>query len=400
MALITTALLTALSVLTENSSGKQVQITTDFESRARFERRIDRDFISSAHDNRSELLWRVRPGATFKTEDWTARIQFQYANSLIWTQAKNFSTENVDATLAYFQFGTGNGKVTVGRQKINLGDERLIGTLEWSNLSRSMDGIRYQNGTWDAFAFEFGVAPNIPTDAKIFAVSNKNNAGTTSYILKTDDTPGGDVTVHTLDHVWKGKVTDKISAEFETAVQTGEVGSKDLDAYAAHFQADYTASPKLSFGMEFNIASGGQSATHTKTFDNLYPTNHKFYGAADLQGWRNMQELSFHIGYKTDPNGSLSLAWHQFWLFDKTDGWYGAGGGVNPRPGGTYSDPTGASGREIGSEIDLTYNRKLDSQSSLSFGIAWFEPGSFIKNLNTGQDRRQVWGYGMVSYKF
>lgn len=401
MALLTSALVSALSSGSPDGSGQKIQISTDFDTRARFERRIDKDFLSTASDNRSELLWRFRPGVTFKSDDWVARFQFQYAHSMVWSPTKNFSIENMDATLAYFQFTSGEGKFTLGRQKITLGDERLLGTLEWSNLARSMDGARYQNGTWDAFVFEFGVAPNIPIDARVYGVSNKNSMGTTSYILKTDKSAAGDVTVHTLDHVWKGKFGNGVSAEFEAALQTGKTGSMDLGAYALHFQTDFTANPKLTWGLEANLASGGQSASHSKTFDNLYPTNHKFYGSADMQGWRNMQELSLHATYKTDPNGSLVLAWHQFWLFDKTDGWYGAGGGQNAKPGGgTYIDPTGASGANVGSEIDLTYNRKLNSQSSISLGITWFQPGSFIKNLNPGQDRRQVWGYGMVSFKF
>ncbi|MEZ5163415.1 MAG: alginate export family protein [Fimbriimonadaceae bacterium] len=114
----------------------------------------------------------------------------------------------------------------------------------------------------------------------------------------------------------------------------------------------------------------------------------------------NMQEFSIFANYKTDPNGSVVVAWHNFWLFDSTDGWYGAGGAINLRQGGTYIDPTGTSGKFVGSELDLTYNRKLNANSSISFGVAFFSPGSFIKNVNPSQDKNQVWGYGMLSMKF
>ncbi|MBL8061268.1 MAG: alginate export family protein [Chthonomonas sp.] len=400
MAFIAPLLASALSAPSTLPTLKDLKITPDVELRGRFERRVDKDFVRSLNDNRSDFLWRVRPGVTATAKNWNARIQLQYAHTVSWTEAKNFSAENPNVSLAYAQFNAGEGKLTVGRQKITLGDERLIGTLEWQNVARSMDGIRYQDKDWDASAFEFGVAFNRPVNARVLAVSHKNPLGTTSYILKSDETSAGDVTVHTLDHVWKGKLGKDLNGEFEIAGQMGKVGPRDLGAIAAHARATYAFDKKFSLGLEGNIATGGQSANHSKTFDNLYPTNHKFYGSADMQGWRNMQELSLHASYKTDPNGTLLLAWHNFWLFDATDAWYGATGGINPRPGGTYVDPTGASGRHVGSEIDITYNRKLGANGSSSIGFAVFRPGGFVKNLNPAQDRLQYWGYWMVNYKF
>lgn len=400
MAILSTALTTALAIITDQSATHRPLVTTDFEFRTRFESRLDKDFQSVTNDNRNDLFWRFRPGISFKGDNWSGRIQLQYAHSLIWSATKNFSTENVDATIAQLQFSVPDGMITVGRQKINLGDERLLGTLEWSNLGRSMDGIRYQSEDWDVYGFKFGVSPSIKRDARIYVVSNKNSAGISSYILKSDRGGGVDTTVHTLNHIWTGKLAEAVSGEFEVAGQIGEVGARDLSAYALHAKAAYKASPRLTFALEANVASGGQSASKTKTFDNLYPTNHKFYGFADMQGWRNMQELSLHTNIKTDPNGSVLVSWHNFWLFDATDGWYGAGGGINPRPGGNYIDPTGSSGKFVGSELDLTYNRKLDANRSLSLGIAFFSPGSFIKNMSANQEKTQVWGYGMFSMKF
>lgn len=377
-----------------------IKYSADVESRVRFERRIDRAFGADSTDGRSELLWRVRPGITFSGDGWRGKIQWQYAHSMIWTPARNFSTENQDASLAYVQFDLGKGKLTAGRQKINLDDERLIGTLEWSNLARSMDGVRYQGDGWDAFAFQFGVAPNRPKDARVLGVNHKHSRGSTSYILKMDDTSAGDVSVHTLTHVWKGRIAPRVTAEAEAAIQFGRVAGRDLGAFAVHVRSNYAIDPKLSIGLEGNLATGGQSAGHTKTFDNLYPTNHKFYGAADLQAWRNMQEITAHLVYKPDSLSSLAVGWHHFWLFDKTDGWYGAGGGINSRPGGSFIDPTGSSGRYVGTELDLTYNRKLGNVGSLSIGVSWFDPGTFVTRLNGGNGRTQIWGFAMFGYRF
>src|SRR3954463_8621425 len=50
-----------------------------------------------------------------------------------------------DLRQAYIRFGKhedGPISLTVGRQEINLGDERLVGSSNWSNTARTFDGVR------------------------------------------------------------------------------------------------------------------------------------------------------------------------------------------------------------------------------------------------------------------
>lgn len=374
-------------------------VSVDFEFRTRFERRTDRDFNSSVNDNRTDVFTRFRPGVTVSQGPWSGRFQFQYAHSWTWSGGQNFSGENRDLSLAFAQYQESGRTFRVGRQKIALGDERLIGSSEWGNLSRAMDGVRYTDKTWDLFGFALALQSPLPTDARVFGAAYQSPLGQTAYLLKTDDTAGGDVTVHTLSHRWRGSL-GSLKAEYEAAGQVGEVGARDLSAYALHAGVTYSASPALSLTLEANVASGGSSAGHTRTFDNLYPTNHKFYGSSDLVGWRNMQELTLKARYKTDPSGTLLLAWHNFWLFDKSDSWYGAGGGANRRSGGTFTDPTGSSGRDLGWELNIEYQRALSKGWSVSLGWAVFEPGGFVKNLAGGPTKSQQWGFAMLSARF
>ncbi|MCU0317277.1 MAG: alginate export family protein [Fimbriimonadaceae bacterium] len=391
------------SALIENATSQadQVKMKADVETRFRFERRTDRDFFGPNHDNRSEFLTRIRPGITATLKNATVRIQGQYAHSQVWTERRNFSIENVDASQAYVSFALGKEKLTVGRQKIALGDERLIGPLEWANVARAMDGVRYQApGGLDVFAFRLDQNVTFVPNVFVAGVSKDFSFGKLSYLYKEDETAAGDTRVHTLNHLWKGKVGQKTKAEVEWAAQTGEVGPRDLDAYAGHFRLTHDLSRKTTIWLEYNFASGGQSGNHSKTFDNLYPTNHKFYGSMDLLGWKNMQELSLQIHQKVGRQSTLKLAYHAFSLFDASDAWYGAGGGANNGPSGAFRDATGNSGKSLGNEIDLEFSQVINPQSSVALGVAFFDPGNFIKNRNGLGTRKQWWGYGMVSIKF
>ncbi len=154
------------------------------------------------------------------------------------------------------------------------------------------------------------------------------------------------------------------------------------------------------FYVEANAASGGGDTTTSHTFDNLLPTNHKFYGAMDMQSWRNMEELVVGVDHQIDAKLGAKLHWHKFALRDASDGWYGAGGGINRGALGLFIDPTGASGKNIGSEIDFELNYKLNPRTSFSGGIGVFSPGSFINARNGGVADQQTWFYLMGQIRF
>lgn len=387
------------SVLGDRIDPEPVQFKTDIEFRTRFERRSERAFGGIPGDDSSNLFSRFRPGLTATGDKWLARLQLQYAHNLNWTRAKNFSIEDFETSLMYFQLNDDEQTWTIGRQKIALGDQRLIGPLEWANQARSFDGARYQSGSWDACFFGVGVSANRPLDAKVGLVSFKSDLGTTSYIFKSDQVGVTDTRVHTLDHLWKDS-DGPTKYEVELALQTGNVGTKDLDAYALHAGMKTPIGRSMQIQLDGNIASGGQSSTHTKSFDNLYPTNHLYYGSADMVGWKNMQEIAIGAHYSVDTYSKMSLTFHRFWLFDETDSWYGAGGSANKRPGGTFSDSSGSSGNDVGTEINLDFGKSFGENGIINTGIAWFVPGRFIKNQLGGTAKTQTWFYFSYGVKF
>lgn len=386
----------------------KVDVRPYFDWRFRIERRLNRDFMSSsaspavsANDDRTDLINRMRAGVEWNYgKEWSGEIQYQLASDSIRTNLSQTSDDFSDVNLAFAKYRRKNAAITIGRQKINIGSERLLGTLEWSTAGRSFDGLRLQSGNWDAFAFKVGVALPKSNRFRMAGTTFKSSYGLTQVFFKHDGAPGAmDTDVWTLAHAWQKKF-DKWLPEAEVALQSGNSAGRTLRAWAWHGSLSYAHSAKTRFYVEANAASGGGDATTSHTFDNLLPTNHKFYGAMDMQSWRNMEELVVGVDHQIDAKLGAKLHWHKFALRDASDGWYGAGGGINRGALGLFIDPTGASGKNIGSEIDFELNYKLNPRTSFSGGIGVFSPGSFIKARNGGVADQQTWFYLMGQIRF
>jgi hypothetical protein len=377
------------------------QIDTKFtlEIRERFEHRLNKDFLSGNPDDRSDAFMRLRPGLELKLgKSFSAMVQYQVSHDWVRTQAAAYTVDNNDAAQAYVRFADKGGTFTIGRQKIIVGSERLIGASEWTNVGRSFDGARFQTKDWDAFAATVGVASPRPEHAELFGLVHKGGFGQTMFAYKRDKVAAGNQRIWTLDQSQSFK-RGALDFDYDVAVQGGNNAGIDHRAWAAHGGLGYRHDAKNRVYLDLNSASGGHAADRSETFDNLYPTNHKFYGSMDMQGWRNMQEVALGWQHVLNPKVDLHVHSHWFGLMDAKDAWYGAGGSANKRLGGTFKDATGASGKNVGFEIDLEGAYKMNPKTTCNFGIASFNPGTFIKNMNGGSADRQTWLFFQINHK-
>lgn len=378
----------------------KIDIKPMIEIRERFERRINRDFSDATADKRTDFLTRIRVGATgtYGTK-WSFALQYQYAHDWILKSSSKATDEGSDLSLGYAQYKSNNGTVTVGRQKINLGTERLIGSADWVNVSRSMDGARYQNKELDVFAFKLGVGQPKPTDARVLAASKTWKWGQTSYVFKHDQAAGRVVDLSTVSH-WMNKTFGQWTIDAEAALQFGKNQGKAQRAWAWHSSVTHPLGSKTRGFVELNAASGGSNSDTNFTFDNLYPTNHKFYGNMDLQAWKNMTEIAVGVAHKLNARTDFSASWRSFTLRDSSDAWYGAGGIASKGTSGDFIDPTGQSGRNVGWELDLDATYRATKNLTLVGGVGLFQPGSFVKSLNGGSAAGQHWLFIQGTFKF
>jgi hypothetical protein len=169
----------------------------------------------------------------------------------------------------------------------------------------------------------------------------------------------------------------------EAAYQTGSMDARgttpesDISAHAFVLKAGYTAplGIKPRIGIEFDRASGDSDPTDDKfeTFENLFPTNHPFYGFMDYVGWRNMEALRLSISIKPSSSSGVSLDYHRFSLAEESDRWYAASGapfGPTPTAGNTETD--------LGQEIDLVAYLMVKEKLRLELGLSQFMPGDYV----------------------
>jgi hypothetical protein len=369
--------------------------------RERYENHQNPTFYGDAGKNIQNLYSRWRVGADYQSNGkLSGRLEYQNASDVFWTQNGNASTDNSDLLLGYLKYSTGDITGIGGRQKIELGQQRLIGSTEWLNLSRSFDAGRVQSGQWDAWAGRLGVANNKPETARIEALSHTDkNWGTTSFIAKHDLGSLSTIDIQALDH-FAAHTFGKTMVDVEGVVENGSSNGKDLRAWAWHVRASQPILPKTTLRLEANAASGGGNATTTRTFDNLYPSNHDLYGLADLVGWKNMNDYAIKIENRSFKSLTLSAEAHAFSLRDASDGWYNAVGAINAGPNGPFKDGTGASGRNLGSEYDLLASYDLKKCGTLSAGIALFDPAAFQLSVAGVGTNRMLFGYVQYGIRF
>jgi len=292
----------------------------------------------------------------------------------------------------------------IGRQKLNLGAQRLVASLEWVNTARVWDGVRItshinQHQTVDIFSTRLlPVNPNRlnnhqPTLSRMFNsyfygiyyTNTKQLLAHTQFeiygLLREEPSIG--------DHVytWGNRAAyqqNAWDADYEVMLQTGRYGRLKQQAYALHVGTGYTfKSMQTHLSAAYNVGSGDSNpadSTH-QTFDNQYPLNHAYYGYMDFFSLQNMRNAEVVAQNHLATSWKLRIAWQGFWL-DKpgSDAWYHAGAGV-VRPA------SAGAARKVGDEIDLTVKHHFPSISStLYLGYSHFFTGTYIAQTGSSQD--------------
>ncbi len=173
---------------------------------------------------------------------------------------------------------------------------------------------------------------------------------------------------------------DSWDSNLEVSGQLGDFQGMQHRALAAHggVGRNWDAT---RLGVAYNYASGDSDPNDNRhgTFDNLYPTNHKFYGYMDLFAWQNLH--NFETTFKWKMRGwAARIAYHAFWLPEAgTDAWYNAGGGVVRK---ASSEDVSA---YVGSEADVTVSQSFwDGRVGILVGYSHFVTGSYVSE--TGAD--------------
>jgi hypothetical protein len=379
-----------------------------FEQRVRYESREGRNFA----------LARTRLGVSLRAAEWLRLSAMAQDSRAPWygPGAPNTVRDPIDLQEAYVElFGdrkSGFG-MTAGRMMLNYGEARLLGSPQWSNLSRTWDHARLYYRLPKARLEALMVSPvkirigefNRPVlGDRIWGTYNafpnfcrKNLLEV--YLLRHDQNQPGAVKlgVNTLGFRLGGPFAAGSSFSVEAALQTGKAGlaRHRAGAWFASLSRRWTVGRRtLDLSGEYKFASGTddpRNPSRSGTFDQLYPANHDKFGHQDLFGWRNIHDARSLAAWGLTKSLALNFMYNSFWLASARDSLYNGSGRSIARSG------AGAAGRHVGQEADAFATYKY-SHFQFGAGCGRFFKGGFINQTTPALRPTYLYVFHTVSF--
>lgn len=384
--------------------------TPSAQVRLRGEARVN-NYLPLVREDEYFITSRVRVGLDVRNERFRIFAQAQDVRNLGDFPPGNDGGAGFGIHQGFAEVGFEQGYLRVGRQEINYGSERMLGALDWTSPARSFDAMRLHLRPIEKLELDAFAAVTRGETAFLVSSVPDSSAGDYfgsaqlayqhspalriegNYFVRHDGEtallPARNRTISSPTLRLAGNVGEGLFRyDVEGAVQTGTTQAGRHFAYA--FAADGflrlgdAGGPTLDGGASY--ATGARRSGAVDEFENMFPTNHKFYGFMDLLGLRNVIEGHIGISHRFAPS-KITIAARAFEMFLQTTN--GASRWSNA-VGATLGTPTGGS-RQLGTEADLWLNYKPRDFLSLTGGYSLFVPGAAANAM--GNDQVQHWAW-------
>ena len=347
------------------------------------------------------LLWRMRWGLGYQLpSSLQAYVEFQdsrYTLSRINIGEfgkKSSYYDAFDLHQAYLEWDRiGNLPVglKIGRQCLQYGGRRLFSPGQWGNVGRfwwDAVRLRYDDSAatvdliygqrvftephrwdWNHYPWHMGLVyvhtKHLPIPLDLFYTIKNDYSKHRGETGRT-----GDETRHTFG-IYSAKPPGQgWDYGLFLAGQLGTWAHDTIRAYGGMFQIGYTfpTAWKPRIGFEFSYGSG-DSNPHDRvreTYDGIFGALDAPYGWMNVVHIQNLQDYVLHLSAHPLSTVDCSAEFHLFRLFDSHDAWYWPSGKR------VHWDPTGASGSQLGKEIDLLARWRPRKDLELFAGWAYF----------------------------
>ncbi len=393
---------------------EQVKLKTSGEFRYRLERRDNFNFNHDAFEDDTLNLFRTRLNFDLAVGSYLRIFaQGQDAESVASSALDRTSAfvNRLDLHQLYAEVKSPwkevPVRVTVGRQELSYGDERFVGAFNWSNVARVFDAVKivFEPTNWFRLDAWFSQVVPVNRSQADSANHNDNFYGVYNSIKPIKDHifdtflfirhnqnrslagelsgERGDLKEFTAGNRFKGKKWN-FDYGIEWAGQWGSRAHDDIRAWAWHNEIGYTI-PKVSWSprpnFEYNHGSGDRNSADGTygTFDNLYPTNHPYYGYMDFFSLRNMDNVKAGIDLKPISKLKFSCDYHWFFLDTNKSAWFNASQNV-VRAASPNASIT------VGQEIDLLMSWQLTNHFNFLIGFSHFHAGPFAQDTGAHDD--------------
>jgi hypothetical protein len=328
--------------------------------------------------------------------------------------------------------------LTLGRFTMDVGSRRLVSRSNYRSIFTEFDGVRavWKNAdNLQLTGFYTAIANRAPSDVPS-ALNNEvafNPAGENVrfggvhlqgalphgvtgelYAFDLDEDDASDAQTRNRDFVSFGARLKRAAkpatfdGEIEYISQSGTIrGSTspadltdlDHDADYVHVEGGYTFDapwvPRVA--LQYDLASGDESPTDAfnQRFDSLFGDRSFEYGPTSIYGAiarTNLDSFAVRLEVKPDQASEAFIALRDVKLDEPRDSFANSG----------VRDATGASGDNVGTQVELRYRRWLAPDSvRLSVGGAALIRGDFLKTApNATLEGDTYYGYTELTFSF
>ncbi len=325
-------------------------------------------------------------------------------------------------------FETGTGLDRLDAVKRTRLAERLVGNWEWVNVARRFDGasLAVDRASWNLSGFAHrllsgGVNYATPlerldkvhvvgatwtfkrgtllerTELRIFDVGYRDERDSVVALA------GGNLSLHTFGLSLLGG-DDANDWLVWAAAQRGSWGVDPQRAWAAfaeygHQWQSAVARPWLRCGAARASGDPDPRSGERRTFFNVVPTNHKWYGAMDFVAFSNLTTLYAHLLVFPAPRLQLELGVHHFRLTEQHDAWVLGSGPFDNASLGYQRRANASASDRLGHEVDLIATYALTQAGSVEVGGGRFLGGAVVRS-SLPDHADGSWLYAQLVWKF
>lgn len=340
------ALVLALSIGATPAFAKDVEFKPLIDTRLRYES-VDQDGLARDAD---AVTARMRAGFELKKDDFsflaeaeaTLAINGKYNSTVNGLAAYPVvaDPENIELNRLQLQYrGLPKTVVTLGRQRINLDDQRFVGSVGWRQNEQTFDAVRVETTALGPVTADLTYSWSNRTifgiDSPIQAISGNNvfaNVGAKlgpvtvkgfSYLVDQDEPGRRQFSSQTFG--LRAVAGFNLGAKAKLNLVGSYARQSDWHTNPNDYSADYwlgeaslaVSGVTLAGGYEVLGADGGAAFT---SFQTPLATLHKFQGWADKflvtppNGIRDLYASGGYSFKKVGPFGPVSIlvGWHQY----------------------------------------------------------------------------------------
>lgn len=386
------------------------QITIDAEVRPRSEYRNGYQLVRTA-DTDPAFFTSQRTRLAFGYESEFYEIYASGQDVRVWGESEQLQDNanlNIHEAWAALDLSE-RVQLKLGRQELVYDDQRLLGSVNWTQQARSHDAFvfRYRDSEFD-FQLDLGGAYNQESENVFGNNYTLNNYKVLGYLWMNKQLENLDASALFLTdgfesqpgqtnfrytygtHInYKKDSFDLIGSAY---LQSGDDATRrNISAYMMAVNGAYQlGSAQVKAGYDYLSGGSAKDSNPARnTFHTLYATNHKFYGhmdyflniPANTRGG-GLQDLHFGASYSMTDEVDVGLTYHYFALANKLS---------NPQNTGETLD------QYLGSELDLNFSYQFSDEVTFRMGYSTLFGNS---SLDLIQDRNgkniQHWGWAML----